>query len=368
VAGTAARFDANTDRVSYTGSAGNPPDTFTLTLWVYLTVDLNDYTSLYRRYTSGGAGRGQLGTDNDGTTLVWWPSGVSLGVSMVVGEWRRVAVVCSGATVTTYAATPAGPTVVASGSSGTVAAANQVTLSGVSVGNGSEWINGRMAYVRTWSAALSQAEIEAEWASTAPVRTSGLWANWPLSTNLLDVSGNDRHLAAGSTPVTFTEDGPPLTASEARSGAVTLTATAGLTRSTAKTAAGAARLAAAAAVTRTGAKTVGGDAAVAAAAGVGVAGTRAATGTAPAGAAASVIVVGARTSLGAVGLPSGAALTVSGTSARAGIVRLAVSAVVHAASAADARDITLSAELAPQGRITSALGARRWTAHLEAQP
>jgi hypothetical protein len=208
----AVRFDAATDRVSYVPGPGDPPsDTFTIALWVYLAADLNTFTSLYRRYTTAGSGRGQLGTDADGTTLTWWPSGISFNQQMVVGQWTRVALTCTGGAVTTFAATPAGAVVTNTGSSGTVSAANQITLAGVSVGSGAEWIDGRLANVRTWSAVLSQSEIEAEWASAAPVRTTDLWAAWPLEvhTDLADHSGNARHLAAGTTSTT-TEDGPPL--------------------------------------------------------------------------------------------------------------------------------------------------------------
>lgn len=208
------RFDANTDRVSYVGGAGDPPSaTFTVTLWAYLTaIDPGAAISVYRRYTSGGSGRGQIGSeDTADPTVMWWSPGRSFGHDLTVGQWSRLAIVVSGGVATSYAATAAGATVTASGSSGTVTAANLITLSGVSAGDGSEWLNGRLAYVRTWSAALSQAEVEAEWASASPVRTADLWADWPLTvhTDLTDHSGNSRHLTAGTTATT-TEDGPPV--------------------------------------------------------------------------------------------------------------------------------------------------------------
>jgi hypothetical protein len=84
-----------------------------------------------------------------------------------------------------------------------------LTLFGRSSGDATEWFNGGLAYVRVWSAVLSQAEIEAEWASSTIVRTSGVWANWPLLTDLTDISGNGRNLTAGTTALS-TEDDPPL--------------------------------------------------------------------------------------------------------------------------------------------------------------
>lgn len=208
----AVRFDAATDRVTYAPGDASPPDAFTVVMWVYLSAGLLNYTSLYRRYTAGGSGRGQIGTDEGGLALTWWPSGVPFGHTLGVGQWSRVAVAVSGGTVTTYAGAPTGALTKATGSSGTVAGANNVTLAGVSAGSGAEWLNGRLARVRTFSGVLSDAQIEAEFAATAPV-APGIWADWDLpdADDLTDHSGAGRHLAAGTTAVT-TEDGPPNTA------------------------------------------------------------------------------------------------------------------------------------------------------------
>lgn len=212
----AVRFDAATDRVSY--SASNPPAPsagMTITAWAYLSADQNNNTTFARLHAaSGGSTVGTFATSSDGTS---GPNYFSTGGSVtnatgfVVGAWRKVAWSASGTTGKSYVATVGGATEVDSGTVATGTAPTGITLGGRSAGDSTEWLNGRLAYVRVWSAELSQAEIEAEWASTVPVRTANLWADWPLSvhTDLTDHSGNGRNLVAGSTATT-TEDGPPI--------------------------------------------------------------------------------------------------------------------------------------------------------------
>jgi hypothetical protein len=128
---------------------------------------------------------------------------------MAVGAWRRIAISCSGTTGKAYVATPTGTTEAASGTVST-SQPTGITLGGRSPGDSSEYFNGRLRYVRVWSTQLTQAQIEAEWASPTPVVTANLWADWRLAdaSDLADHSGNGRDLVAGSTAVS-TEDDPP---------------------------------------------------------------------------------------------------------------------------------------------------------------
>jgi hypothetical protein len=77
--------------------------------------------------------------------------------------------------------------------------------------------NTRMAYLRVHTAALTQAERIAELGSAVAVRSSGLWADWPLQSHVgnvfQDISGNARHLPFGTdsgSGVPAFEDGPTL--------------------------------------------------------------------------------------------------------------------------------------------------------------
>jgi hypothetical protein len=150
-----------------------------------------------------------FGTGSDGTSGPNYFTGggsVSSSTNFVVGEWRRVAITCLGTTGKVYAATPLGSVEVDSGTVSTNTPGG-ITLGGRDTGDSSENLLGSLAYWRVLSGELTQAEIEAEWAS--PTGVLAAWADWPLIDNLNDISGNARHLSAGSTAVDWVA-GPDL--------------------------------------------------------------------------------------------------------------------------------------------------------------
>jgi hypothetical protein len=65
----------------------------------------------------------------------------------------------------------------------------------------------RLAYFRSWSAALSQPEIALEMPSRLPLRYTDLLANTPLETHLLDSTDNQNHWT-GEGAVSFSTDSP----------------------------------------------------------------------------------------------------------------------------------------------------------------
>ena len=208
------RFDAAGDRISFAGSMFAVGSGFTLTAWAYVSVDTDTFATFARLHASSAS-----------TTVATWATGgdglsgpnyftgggtVTNATNMAVGQWRKIALSCSGTTGKSYIATVGGATEVDSGTV-SVGTPDGLTLAGRGPADSSEVFNGRLAYVRIWTTELNQAQIEAEWASTTPVVTSGLWADWPLtdSTDLTDHSGNGRNLTAGGTAVS-TEDNPPI--------------------------------------------------------------------------------------------------------------------------------------------------------------
>ena len=218
------RFDAASDRISFAGSMFAVGSGFTITAWAWVSVDTDANATFARLHaSSGGSTIATWATGSDGLSGPNYFTGggsVSNSTNMAVGAWRKIAISCSGTTGKSYVNTVGGTTEVDSGTVG-VGTPDGITLGGRAPADSSEPFNGRLAHVRIWTAELSQSEIEAEWASSTPVRTSGLWASWPLtdSTDLTDHSGNGRNLTAGTTAVS-TEADPPL------SGSVTGTATA----------------------------------------------------------------------------------------------------------------------------------------------
>lgn len=110
------------------------------------------------------------------------------------GVWYHVAVVRAGTSVKTYV----NGVIDIDTTANTI---NNTTTVYLGTWEGtSDMLDGRMAYARLWTVALSEAEIDAEMPSTTPVRTANLWANWPLASDLNDTSGNARHLTHGGTP------------------------------------------------------------------------------------------------------------------------------------------------------------------------
>jgi hypothetical protein len=222
----AIRFDAAADRLSY--SAVAPPATFTITAWAYLSVDQDAISTICRLWDGASGNVALCRTTADGTSgpTYFSPAGtITNATNFVVDEWRKVAITRTGSTGETLVATPAGATEVDAGTADTGTIAG-VTLAGRHPGAAGEWWNGRLAYVRIWSAVLTQSEIEAEWASATPVRTADLFANWPLatSTDLTDTVAS-RVLTTVSGVALTTEDDPPI-GTNAAAGHATATGTA----------------------------------------------------------------------------------------------------------------------------------------------
>lgn len=211
----AVRFDAATDRISYSGSMPDPATAITVTAWAYITNNTANPATFFRVWnaavsTTITCACNSAGVVNPGYFTAGGSAFISTSLSL--GTWYRIAVTCTGTAGKFYlAAGTGGATSLGTGTVAGAATPTGITVGGRAPSDASEWFDGRIAYVRAWPSVLTQAQIEAEWASATPVITSGLWADWPLETaaDLTDRSGNGRHLTAGSTAVT-TEDGPPL--------------------------------------------------------------------------------------------------------------------------------------------------------------
>lgn len=63
-----------------------------------------------------------------------------------------------------------------------------------------EFVNGRVGYVKVWTAALTDVEVAAERLFSAAIKTSDVWAVYPLIADGSDTSGNGRHLTEIGAP------------------------------------------------------------------------------------------------------------------------------------------------------------------------
>lgn len=207
----AVRFDGGTSDRYSTSTVGMPNGSdYTLCCWVNLTSDKNDWTMIIGT-EDGIGGWIDLMTNGTGTDLLFTTSTSDItGPTLSTGTWYFICGVYSGSSSDhLYHATAAEADL--TDVSGTVGTINW---------NGSFWIgrdsfttsclDGRIAAVKVWSAALTADEVANERFYHAPQRTTNLLAWYPFDTgpSTADFSGNARTLTEAGT-VTG-EDGPPI--------------------------------------------------------------------------------------------------------------------------------------------------------------
>jgi hypothetical protein len=207
-----ARFSEAADRLSL-ASAPTPNVGFTFACWARLTTDANQQGTILRLFDT--VTTLTFGVGSDGTTLgcvsVGNTGGVNVG-TLTVGTWYRVALTVSGTSGTVYLAEGQNGSItsVTGTVSGGSAVPTGLALGGRSPADSSEPWPGDLAYPRVWNRVLGQSALGDQWKLAAPTDTP-VWSDWPLTSDLLDDSGNARHLLAGATPVEFLSgDEPPL--------------------------------------------------------------------------------------------------------------------------------------------------------------
>jgi hypothetical protein len=180
---------------------------FTMACWFYYAAErsawayfmgLEDATSLSTKYNL-------IGFSNTNAFQIESNGGVSFATNPATSAWHFMALVGDAVNLTGYHWTAAGVLQTAS-------RANQTfTTALMSFGNDgySEWVNCRLAAMKVWNAALTQAELELEMNSIRPVRFANLnlWApGYPGATERIrDYSGNGYDLTGG----TLTDEDPP---------------------------------------------------------------------------------------------------------------------------------------------------------------
>jgi hypothetical protein len=206
------RFDATGDQ--YTAATGLPGTTMTALWWGKIVTDRNTYST----FVSIDAGDTQVlavQTDTDGVSPYLWVDPEADGFldisfpAMTVGNWYRMAVVRSTTAITLYLAASSG-----SVTSGGTTLTGALTPTALRVGQSptsGEWINGSVANLKIYNAALTQAEIEAEWSNWSAVRSADLLRHhkWQSAAETTDYSGNGHSLTSGGTP-TFDSGNPSL--------------------------------------------------------------------------------------------------------------------------------------------------------------
>lgn len=213
----AVRFDASGDRLSRTTANilnALPSSAFSVCAWVKRKVDTGAFaTAIYLTLSqSGGNGEVYVETETGGDVLHAYELGagvaesdVGAGPTLTIDTWFFAGYRRTNTARSLLYGTQAGGTLTKLTNTDTRNYTDATNgMNGFQIGNDpfNENFNGEIAYVRLWNVALSDAEFDAEWRATTPVRTSGLRGDWRLAaaaSAATDSSGNSLTLTVGGT-------------------------------------------------------------------------------------------------------------------------------------------------------------------------
>lgn len=177
--------------------------------WFYFASDRDNYTCFINVSTTGLTSTNWMGTGSDGTTLIAFAQGIGQdnGSTLTPGNWYHLTLRVAG--------TAAGDLdVLLNGVVDATLAGSSFTPTILDFGNdeSDEWADCRMAALKVWDAALTDAEVVLEMQTIRPRRLANLnlWApcNPGATERLADYGPNGRNLTARGT---LTDGaGPPI--------------------------------------------------------------------------------------------------------------------------------------------------------------
>lgn len=189
--------------------SGGAQAAYTMACWGRIDVDRNAASTFLDFDDGVGTDYVILQTAADGTSLQVVESFNVVGtIALTVGTWYFMAVSVNAGTGTLYVrplGTPTWTTLALTGLKSSLSMVNARIGDSVFA----EPLNGSVTAAKFWFAALSQAELDAEYGQHVPSRTAGLRAWYPLAVpELTDYSGNSQTLTA-ATGTSYT-DGPEI--------------------------------------------------------------------------------------------------------------------------------------------------------------
>lgn len=209
----AVRFDANSDRLLRTSDLIDYNAAYTLMGWIYLSSDLNTAVRIFNLNNNTLTDEDMLGLDVNGTTLraraiIAGSGNFSTGSNLSVATWYHLAMVRDAAAALKIYLNAALDTTGTRNITGRTA--NTRLEIGAATGGNSNRFDGRVAYIKAWSAALTLEEVAQEMNVIRPVRTENLYGWWPTfpgsGERAADYSGNGRNWTEGGT---LTDEDPP---------------------------------------------------------------------------------------------------------------------------------------------------------------
>lgn len=223
----ATRFDAASDRATYSGGGGAPPTPsagWAASWWAYISVDQNTFATMLRLWAGGTVLNLAMGSSGTAPGAFTGGGTVEIDTQCAVGAWYYIGCTVSGTSATVYVFDDTGA--LFDSATGTIGGGTPtgLTVGGRDAADPDEWFNGRLSRLRIWSSTRTQGEFADEQFADEPVITADLWEHYPL-TGAGDLTGvvGGHNLTAGSTATT-TEDGPPISSEITGSGSVTASA------------------------------------------------------------------------------------------------------------------------------------------------
>lgn len=215
----AVRFDAAADRLLRTSSLLNYGAAYTWMCWAYISTDTNAAVNIAQLIDAAGeTGQDGFGLDSTGTTLVvivasdsYGTFNITSGTNLTAATWYHVTMVrVSTTSLLVYLNGALNISDTSNISAGAGRSAPDRMEMGASLTSNEYPFNGRVAWIKSWSVALSSTEVAAEMYAGAPMRTANLHGWWPClpgaTERLADYSGNGYTWTAGGTLTD--EEGP----------------------------------------------------------------------------------------------------------------------------------------------------------------
>jgi hypothetical protein len=182
----AVRFDNNADLLKRTtATIAASAAAFTMCCWCKRKVDTGTFaTVLYARDVTD-SGEAWLETETGGDVLHGFelPGTESdlTGPTLTVDTWFFVAFVRTNTARNIQYGTEAGGTLTKVTNSDSRTLSSAISEFWIGQDIYTEGFNGEIAYVRLWDTNLSDAELDAEWRSTTPVKSANLRGDWRLA-------------------------------------------------------------------------------------------------------------------------------------------------------------------------------------------
>lgn len=179
------------------------------TLWVQLVNDRNTDGIIFIIGDTG-SGYQAVEIQNNGTTLeIQTSAGTSsAGTNLSVGVWYFLAYTRTGSSHALWLATETTEVsqIISFTSSPTISSPNYMVIGNVS----SQWVDARFSRWREWGGTIiSEAEMNAERLASSAARSTSIYGDWPLASDLNDDSINGNNLVSAGT-IDFEADPSPV--------------------------------------------------------------------------------------------------------------------------------------------------------------